>query len=263
MKLRLNKITFTCFLIFVVSHSLLAQKNKSREIYQLTIYKYNTTEQEVILNNYCKDALLPTLHKIGYKNIGVFKSVANDTAVEKVMMIYLPITSLKKHLKLQKKLLEDKMYNTLGATYLNADYKNPPYSRQETILMQAFTLSPKMNLPNLKSAKKDRVYELRSYESATEKIFANKVHMFNEDDEIAIFKNINANAVFYAEVIAGSKMPNLMYLTCYENKTDRDEHWKSFGNHPAWKNLSAKPEYKNNVSHIDIYFLQPMEYSDF
>ncbi|MGF2413297.1 MAG: NIPSNAP family protein, partial [Ferruginibacter sp.] len=103
----------------------------------------------------------------------------------------------------------------------------------------------------------------RSYESATEKIFANKVHMFNEGNEIDIFKRINANAVFYSEVIAGSHMPNLMYMTCYENKADRDAHWKNFGSDPAWKKLSAMPEYQHNVSHIDITFLQPLEYSDF
>lgn len=29
------------------------------------------------------------------------------------------------------------------------------------------------------------------------------------------------------------------------------------------KKLSAMPEYQNNVSHIDITFLYPAEYSDF
>ena len=118
-------------------------------------------------------------------------------------------------------------------------------------------------MPNLKAPKNERVYELRSYESASEKIFANKVQMFNEGGEIIIFKRINANAVFYSEVIAGSHMPNLMYMTCYENKADRDAHWKVFSADAAWKTLSAKPEYQHNVAHIDITFLQPMDCSDF
>jgi hypothetical protein len=54
-----------------------------------------------------------------------------------------------------------------------------------------------------------------------------------------------------------------MYMTCYENKADRDAHWKAFGNDPAWKTLSALPEYQHNVSRNDTSFLQPVEYSDF
>ena len=111
--------------------------------------------------------------------------------------------------------------------------------------------------------KKDRVYELRSYESASEKIFRNKVQMFNEGDEIGIFRRLNFNAVFYSEVIAGSKMPNLMYMTSFENMEDRNAHWKSFSSDSSWKKLSSMPEYKNNVSHIDISFLRGAEYSDF
>ncbi len=61
---------------------------------------------------------------------------------------------------------------------------------------------------------KDRAYELRSYESPTEKLYWNKVEMFNKGDEIGLFKRLNFNAmVFYGEVVAGSRMPNLMHLT--------------------------------------------------
>ena len=78
-----------------------------------------------------------------------------------------------------------------------------------------------------------------------------------------IFKRLNFNAVFYSEVIAGTKMPNLMYMTTFENMQDREEHWKTFVAHDEWKKLSAMPEYQNNVQHIDITFLRPASYSDF
>src|SRR5262249_25673115 len=154
------------------------------------------------------------------------------------------------------KLKGDADYLSAGAPYLDAAFNAPLYSRMETILLRAFPLAPQMQLPALKSDKKERVYELRSYESATEGKFENKVRMFNQGDEIGLFKKLNFNAVFYSEVIAGSKMPNLMYMTSFENKADRDEHWKTFVADPYWKNLSSMPEYQNNVSHIDITFLQ-------
>ena len=53
--------------------------------------------------------------------------------------------------------------------------------------------------------------------------------MFNEGGEIDLFNKLNFNAVFYGEVLSGSSMPNLMYMTSFENKADRDAHWKSFG----------------------------------
>ena len=85
--------------------------------------------------------------------------------------------------------------------------------------------------------------------------------MFNEG-EIDIFKSIDANPVFWGDVIAGSHMPNLMYLTTYANKAAREDHWKVFKANPKWKELSAMAEYQKNVSHSDILFLQPTDYSD-
>jgi hypothetical protein len=234
-----------------------------REFYQLTIYHYTGEQQEKILDNYLQNALLPALHRMHITNTGVFKALANDTSASKLLYVYMPMKSLDMVTKLPAKLNDDKVFQSAGAEYINAAHTVSPYTRMENILLQAFPLAPQMQLPQLKAEKKDRVYELRSYESATEKIFKNKVQMFNEGDEIGLFKRLNFNAVFYSEVIAGSKMPNLMYMTSFENMADRDAHWKAFGNDPYWKKLSAMPEYKNNVSHIDITFLRPADYSDF
>jgi hypothetical protein len=105
------------------------------------------------------------------------------------------------------------------------------------------------------------VYELRSYESASEKIFRNKVQMFNAGGEIKLFDRLGFNAIFYSEVLFGPKMPNLMYMTSFANMPAREAHWKAFGADPEWKKLAALPEYQNNVSHIDITFLRPTDYS--
>ena len=107
-----------------------------------------------------------------------------------------------------------------------------------------------------------RVYELRSYESASEKIYRKKVEMFNKGGEIKLFERLNFNAVFYGEVLSGPRMPNLMYMTSFENINDRNEHWKSFVADQEWKKLSSMPEYQNTVSKIDIVFLAPTPYSD-
>jgi hypothetical protein len=106
------------------------------------------------------------------------------------------------------------------------------------------------------------VYELRSYEGHTEKIYQNKVKMFNDGDEVGLFKRLGFNAVFYGEVLSGSRMPNLMYMTTFESKEERDAHWKAFSADPQWKTLSAMPEYQKNVSKNVQIFLRPTQYSD-
>ena len=264
----MKKNSFTSTRIFFVISVILllswkTDKKPAREFYQLTIYHFNSDSQEKILDAYFQTALLPALHRMNISKVGVLKAWANDTSANKLICVFVPLKSLEVLPKLPGKLKEDTAYTSAGADYINAAYNNPPYSRMETILLQAFPLAPQLQLPALHAAKKDRVYELRSYENATEKKFENKVQMFNQGDEIGLFKKLNFNAIFYGEVIAGAKMPNLMYMTSFENKADRDEHWKIFGNDPYWKKLSAMPEYQNNVSHIDITFLHPTEYSDF
>lgn len=255
------RILFLVILVSVLS-PVRAGKAPTREFYQLTVYHFTTEAQEKMIDNYLQNALIPALHRMKLEKIGVFKPLTNDTATDKRLYVLVPFQSLDLATKIPAKMQADKTYQTAGAEYINAVHTTPPYERIETILLQAFSLAPKMQLPALKSGRKERVYELRSYESATEKIYRNKVQMFNQGDEIGLFKRLNFNAIFYGEVIAGNKMPNLMYLTSFENMDDRNKHWKAFADDPAWKKLSAMPEYQHNVSHIDITLMYPADYSD-
>jgi hypothetical protein len=250
-----------CFLLQCLF--LYARKDNSREYYEITVYHFKDAAQEKLIDNYLQKALLPALHKIKIGKIGVFKALTNDTTADKLLYVFVPVKSVDEASKITDKLSTDATYQTAGSEYMNAAYDAAPYTRIETILLHAFPLAPVMSLPQLHTANKDRIYELRSYESSTEKLHLNKVQMFNEGGEIDIFKRLNFNAIFYAQVIAGCKMPNLMYMTSFENMQEREAHWKAFSDDPVWKKVSAMPEYQNNVSHIDIVFLHPADYSDF
>ncbi|MFB0906771.1 MAG: NIPSNAP family protein, partial [Spirosomataceae bacterium] len=144
----------------------------------------------------------------------------------------------------------------------NAMFDNKPFDRFETIILRAFSEMPQLSLPNLTGPKENRIYELRSYEGPTEKYYRKKVDMFNAGGEVKLFERLNFNAVFYGEVISGSHMPNLMYMTTFENQAGRDEHWKAFGSAPEWTVLKADPQYANTVSKNTQYYLYPTEYSD-
>lgn len=238
-------------------------KKPKGEYYQITVYHFKNNQQLAVTEAYLKKTYLPTLHKMGIEKIGVFTSVDIDTAVDKRLYIILPIKKLQQLQIIRTALTKDTFATNDTSSYIIAAYNTPPYERLETIVLKSFEKMPFLQTPQLTNPLIDRVYELRSYEAATDQLFHQKVKMFNAGGEVALFARLQFNAVFYAEVLAGSKMPNLMYMTTFNNKAERDTHWKNFGADAEWKTLSSLPEYQHTVSKADIFFLRPTNYSDY
>jgi hypothetical protein len=241
------------------STHLKAQSNKA-ELIQIIIYHFSTDSQALKTERYLEQAFLPALHQSKINRIGVFKPL--DFEKDKRIVIIIPYQSFKHLTKITAFIKQDKQHLQNGKAYLNAAYNASSYDRMETIFLNSFFKEPLLKKPNLSASVKDKVYELRSYESATELLHQKKVQMFNEGGETEIFSRLNFNPIFYGSVIAGSKMPNLMYLTSFENMDDRKAHWAAFSADNAWKKLSALPEYKNTVSKNETVFLRSTSYSD-
>jgi hypothetical protein len=236
---------------------------KSRDYYQIQVFKLSGKAQQEKVDNFLKNAYLPALHRAGIKSVGVFKPVETDTLSEKRVFVWVPFNSLDHFMKIQDALTKDTEYQKVGMDFLGARFDQVPFMRKESILLLAFPDAPNYFIPRHATAPSDRIYELRSYEGPTENLFRKKVEMFNAGGEMKIFTSLNFNAVFYAEVISGSTMPNLMYMTSFENLAARTAHWDSFKSHPDWKRLSGMEEYKNTVSRSVILLLHPTDYSDF
>lgn len=250
--------SFLLFILVFATSSTLA----ARDYYQIKIYNLKDKNQETQVENYLKNAYLPALHRAGVKSIGVFKPIETDENAGKKIFVFIPIIKFSGIDKIEKALNNDAQYKLDGAGYINAPWENPPYQRIESIILKAFPKMPKFAIPEHTNPAKERIYELRSYEGPSEKIHQKKLEMFNLGGEVALFKKLDFQAIFYAEVVSGSAMPNLMYLTTFKDMKSHDEHWDAFRNHPDWKKLSGKEEYKHTVSHSDKYLLHPTEYSD-
>lgn len=236
---------------------------QKQEFYNIRIYQLAIAQQEARVDSFLRQALLPALHRQGIEQVGVFKPVGNDTAAIRRIYVFIPLKSLDQFAALPASLTKDAQYLADGRSYLDATYDDPPYARIESILLQAFPDMPRHAAPwTGQGFSADRIYELRSYEGPTEKYFTNKVQMFNQGGEITLFGKLDFHAVFYASVLSGPHMPNLMYMTSFDNMNARNDHWKSFGNDPTWKQLVASPEYQHNVSHIDDTFLHAAPYSE-
>ena len=263
-KSALSKKTLTALFLFITLFiNVNAKPGAKQEYYEVKLYRINGTGQEAMMDAYLKDAYLPALHRAGITNVGVFKPVEADTAFGKMVYVFIPYKTLEQYGQLADKLAKDAVYAEAGKAFLDAPYNNPPFVRYESILAIAFTHMPEFRAPKFDTPMSERIYEYRSYESATEAKAAKKIEMFNTGGEIGIFEAIGANAAFYAKVISGSLMPRLIYMTTYANMKTHDECWAKFRNHPDWKRISALEEYKNSTSKTRAYLLHPADYSDF
>lgn len=251
------------FLLSVLSVSFLLNVDAApprKDLYQIRIYKLRTNEQMQQLDQFLKDAYLPALHRAGIKKAGVLKPLSNDTAVVKSVFVIIPFSSMKSFTDLDRKLRRDESYMTAGKSFREAPSDHAPYDRMESILLEAFNGQKHWILPEKKQG---NIFELRSYESPTEKLHDKKVAMF-ENGEIELFRKLQFNTVFYAKVISGSRMPNFMYMPSFSSVDDRNAHWKTFGADAEWKAMSSDPvnENKVSVSHIDSILMQATDYSD-
>lgn len=263
MRLKKSSILFVASVILMsISLSVNAQKGKQM-YYELKIYRYASPSQGEVIDNYLKNAFIPALHRTGINNVGVFKPIEKDTAFGKMVYVFIPYKAYDQYFKLIETLEGDQTYQQAGKAFLDADVKQPPFTRYESVFMKAFAFMPQMKTYPYSTPPSERIYELRSYESATEVKATKKIHMFNEGGEMKIFEDIGSNAVFYGQVLLGSLKPRLMYLTTYENMQSHDEHWNAFRNHPEWKRLSSLEEYKNTTSKTKAFLCNPTDYSDF
>ena len=249
---------------FSLSFSSFGAVPAKQQYYEIRVYHITDKIQESRVDAYLKDAYLPALHRAGIPVVGVFKPIETDTAFYgKLIYVFIPIRTVDEYSQLPGILGKDKVYTEAGKSFLDAVYDNPPYIRYESILLKAFMNMPQPAFPKHFTSPSERIYELRSYESATEAKAAKKIEMFNQGGEIALFEKLKFNAVFYGEVLTGSSKPNLMYMITFSDMKSHDEHWKAFVEHPDWIKLKGLEEYLNTVSKNNTFLLHPTSYSDF
>lgn len=241
-----------------------AKPSSGQMLYEIRIYDINHPSQETSIDKYLQASFLPAVHRAGISHVGVFIPIETDTVdFGKKVYVFIPFKTIDQYLDMASVLDKDQAYQEAGRDFLDAPYNEPPFDRYESILLKAFSQMPQYRVPSYTTPVTERIYELRSYESATEAKALKKIEMFNGGGEMAIFEKIGSNAVFYGQVLLGSQKPRLMYMTTYADMKSHDEHWAAFRNSPEWKTISALEEYKNATSKTKPYLLHPASYSDF
>ena len=225
--------------------------------YELRRYEIETEQQKAGFDKFASGAALPAWNRAGISPVGVFYPNEGLSPI----YVLLPHPSVVDFVTLTAKLGADREFLEKGADFLNAPPDKPAYKSMEVQLMAAFEGMPKLERP---TDAPTRIFQLRTYESPSEKAGLKKVEMFNTA-EIAIFRKVGLHPVFFGQTLAGTKMPNLTYMLGFKDMEESKANWKKFGADPDWQKLWAVPEYmdkeiirKNGITNL---YLKPASYS--
>ena len=233
---------------------------KTREYYELRKYYMQSGPQTKLTESYLSGALIPALNRLGMSPIGVFNlSIGPETPT---LYVLIPSTSVEALVTSDLRLAQDKEFMQAAEPFWAAAAKEPPYIRIESTLLIAFEGWPKITPPPSTAQHAKRIFQLRSYESATNQDHVRKVEMFHSG-EFEIFQKAGFAQVFYGDALIGPRLPHLTYMLSFADLTEMDAKWEIFRNDPNWKKLSADPRFAFEpiVSNIDNLILTPTAFS--
>ncbi len=232
---------------------------KGAEYYEFRVYRLKSGASAEPLLGFLKNAAIPALGKIGAGPVGVFTEI--ETKDPALVFVLIPYPAIEDYARGTLWLQTDSSAREAALDYVETPKDKAAFDRIDVWLMLAFAGMPKMELPECSKRKKDRIFELRTYESHSESKAAKKVAMFN-DGEIDIMRETGLAPVFYGEAIAGPNLPHLTYMTSAENAELHKKHWDAFVNHPKWEQMKNDPKYADTVSKITKWFLKPAPFSE-
>jgi len=233
---------------------------KNREYYELRRYSLQRGAQSKLAEAFLQEAFIPALNRLSIAPVGVFSADIGPESPS--LYVLMPSASVETLVTAAARLEQDAAYLKAGAAFLNAAANEPAYARVESSLMVAFEGWPKLTLPPATAEHRSRVFELRTYESATDQDHKRKVEMFNSG-EFDVFQRAGFWQVFYGDTLVGPRLPNLTYMLGFPDLTERSKMWKTFGSDPGWKKLSSSSRYnfEEIVSNITNVILSPTSYS--
>jgi hypothetical protein len=224
---------------------------------QLNIYEwriYTLTGDGQALDVYFSDVLQPALKKLNVKS-GFFKLLKEqEKDLRYTLFVYKDLSS---YLNAKHELWKNTTFVKAAAPFFEATAPRPVYSEMQTYLCEAFEGIPSYMQPSSERT----ILEFRNYKSPNEEANLRKIKMF-ESGETAIFDKSGINSVCYGNVLAGPRMPSLIYLTWHKDEASRNEAWQKFSSSDDWKKMSSLPEYANTATDNKVVLLSPLSFSD-
>ena len=232
-------------------------QSATRQYIELRRYHMVPGKQDAF-SAFLRDAAIPAMNRAGVSRVGAFNVVYGENSPTLILVLAHPV--LESVVTLRDRLANDPLYARAGAAIIDTPMSDPAFVRVESTLLRAFEAMPSLEPSAAVGTKTPRIYELRTYESHSDRAALNKLKMFNAG-EVPIFRRAGLTPIFFGETLVGANMPSLTYMLTFSDIAARDAAWKKFGQDPEWKALSADPQYRDNVSAISDIILQPTSYS--
>ncbi len=230
----------------------------TRQYIELRRYHLLPGAKQRAFNAFIGEAAIPAMNRAGIAKVGAFTVLYGENAPSLVLVLAHP--TLESVVTLREKLAADAVYARAGAAVLDAPLAEPAFVRMESTLLRAFESMPSLEASAAVGTSTPRIYELRTYESHSDRAALNKIAMFNAG-EVPIFRRAGLTPVFFGETVVGAKLPSLTYMVTFRDMAARDAAWAAFVKDPEWKTLSGDPQYRENVSAISDIIFQPTAYS--
>ncbi len=149
------------------------------EVYEVRGYLLGDSGDEEAIDKYLSNALLPCLKRHGIGPIGVFTNAPTDKTKMKTTFVIIPYDDPSAMVQSREVIQSDEEYRNNAAAFFTHGNQEKSYERISSELLIAMQCWPKIKVPPEVLANKNRVYELRTYESAHEILGQRKVEMFN------------------------------------------------------------------------------------
>jgi len=230
-----------------------------REYYELRRYGVRIGPQSRITTEYFRDALVPALNRQDIGPVGMFSATIGSSGAFYVLM---PARNVEALAVVEARLGGDARYNEAGAPFLTAPAAQPAFERIDSSLLVAFTGWPRLVVPAATLQHKNRVFELRTYESPSDRDYRRKLEMFNSGEYTA-FQRAGFWQVFFGEVLVGARRPCLTYMLGFRDLGQREALWRAFFSSPEWKQLTGDKRFsfEDIVSSVNNSILTPLECS--
>lgn len=201
--------------------------------------------------------LMPTCQKHGFGPMGFFNVAVGPNLPTAVITFTYP--SLAEMESQWGKLNSDSDY---AAAVEEVEKDEPAFHRVESTLLRATDFCPPLTAtPAGDPAHK--LYELRIYESPTNRQLGYLHDRFGKSGEIDVFHKSGIHPVLYADTVFGPNQPNMAYLIPFESEAHREKAWATFGADPDWVRIRDESVRHGGdiVRNITNMFLSPMSFS--
>src|SRR6202048_2272933 len=215
-------------------------QSATRQYIELRRYHLLPGTKQRAFIDFVGNAAIPAMNRAGVARVGAFTVIYGEN--EPSLLLVLAHQTLDSVISLRDRLAADAVYARAGAAILDAPMSDPTFVRVESTLLRAFDAMPTLEPSAGAGAATPRIFELRTYESHSDRAALNKLKMFNAG-EVPIFRRAGLTPVFFGETVVGAKMPSLTYMLTFPNISARDAAWASFGKDPEWKGLSAEQQH--------------------